>query len=235
MIETDINDLSKSVENVKIEDFYDDEIDEDFSKPQSELESNINFDIPIPLDQSELDEIQNVLKSKSGSELRDYLIKLMTFSIKDTDSFQSAQVGNNVKKTYGSSSKREIISVIMTVVNKQNKHIILNKTPDYLQTIQQETKETKETREELRQRLRNKIKVGDKTNMQKMYETLQEEYDKMQEQENPTDVEGGNGSEKKKKKKKKLDTKKLQGQLINQMATYMKNSPGGFTGNPTSA
>lgn len=227
MTDTDINDLAKSVETVTVEDFCDDDIDEDFSKPQSE--SNIDFNIPLPLDQSELDEIQSILKSKSGSELRDYLTKLMTFTMKGADNFQSAQVGSNVQKTYGSSSKREVVSVIMSVVNKQNKHIILTKPEPIVQVVQQETKES---REELRQRLRNKIKAGDKTNLQKMYETLQEEYEKMQEQENPTDTDGG---DKKKKKKKKIDPKKLQNQLINQMASYMKNTPGGFTGNPTSA
>ncbi len=227
MTDTNINDLTKSVEKVTVEDFCDDDIDEDFSKPQSE--SNIDFNIPMPLDQSELDEIQSILKSKSGSELRDYLTKLMTFTMKDADNFQSIQVANNVQKTYGSSSKREVISVIITVVNKQNKHIILNKPQAVVQVVQQETKES---REELRQRLRNKIKAGDKTNMQKMYETLQEEYDKLQEQENPTDTDGG---EKKKKKKKKIDPKKLQNQLITQMASYMKNNHSGFTGNPTSA
>ena len=177
MTDTYINDLTKSVENVKVEDFCDDEIDEDFSKPQSE--TNIDFDIPLPLDQSELDEIQSILKSKSGSELRDYLTKLMTFSMKNADTFQATQVATNVQKTYGSSSKREVISVIMTVVNKQNKHIILNKVQPVAKVVQQETKES---REELRQKLRNKIKSGDKTNMQKMYETLQEEYEKMQEE-----------------------------------------------------
>ncbi len=227
MTDTDINDLAKSVETVTVEDFHDDDIDEDFSKPQSE--SNLDFNIPIPLDQSERDEIQDVLKSKSGSELRDYLVKLMTFTMKGSDTFQTAQVSTNIQKTYGSSSKREVVSVIMTVVNKQNKHIILAKSQPVVQVVQQETKES---REELRQKLRNKIKAGDKTNMQKMYETLQEEYDKLQEQENPTDTDG---AEKKKKKKKKLDPKKLQNQLINQMASYMKNNHSGFTGNPTSA
>jgi hypothetical protein len=224
MTDTNINDLTKSVEQVTVEDFCDDDIDEDFSQPQSE--SNLDFNIPTPLEQSELDEIQSILKSKSGSELRDYLTKLMTFTMKGVDSFQSAQVGSNVQKTYGSSSKREVIGVIMTVVNKQNKHIIFNKTQPVVQVVQQES------REELREKLRNKLKAGDKTNMQKMYETLQEEYEKMQEQENPTDTDGG---EKKKKKKKKIDPKKLQNQLINQMASYMKNTPGGFSGNPTSA
>ena len=231
MTDTDITNLSKNIENVKVEDvvddFCDDDIDENFSQPQSE--HNLDLNIPIQLDQSERDEIQNVLKSKSGSELRDYLTKLMTFSMKDSDTFQSAQVTTNIQKTYGSSSKREVVSVIMTVVNKQNKHIILAKTQPIVQAVQQEAKES---REDLRLRLRNKIKAGDKTNMQKMYETLQEEYDKLQEQENPTDTDGG---EKKKKKKKKLDPKKLQNQLISQMASYIKNTPGGFTGNPTSA
>jgi hypothetical protein len=219
MTDTNINDLTKSVENVTVEDFCDDEIDEDFSKPQSE--ENFDLNIPLPLDQSELNEIQDILKSKSGSELREYLTKLMTFSMKDTNSFQSTQVGTNVQKTYGSSSKREVISVIMTIVNQQNKHFILNKTQHIVQIVQQETKES---REELRQKLRNKIKSGDKTNMQKMYETLQEEYEKMQEQENSIETDGGE-EKKKKKKKKKLDPKKLQNQLINQMASYMKNSP----------
>jgi hypothetical protein len=229
MTDTDINDLTKSVETVTVEDFCDDDIDEDFSKPQSE--SNLDLNIPLPLDQSEQNEVQNVLKSKSGSELRDYLTKLMTFTMKSADSFKSSQVESNVQKTYGSSSKREVIGVIMTVVNKENKHIILAKPQ--IQTIKQDQPVQKESREELRQRLRNKIKAGDKSSMQKMYETLQEEYDKLQEQENPTT--DTDGTEKKKKKKKKLDPKKLQNQLISQMASYMKNNNSGFTGNPTSA
>ncbi len=229
MTDTNINDLAKSVEKVIVEDFHDDDIDEDFSKPQSE--SNLDFIIPSQLDQTEKDEIQNVLKTKSGSELREYLVKLMTFTMKDNDTFQSAQVATNIQKTYGSSSKREIVSVIMTVVNKQNKHIILTK-PQTVQQNQQDQPVQQESREELRQRLRNKIKAGDKSNMQKMYETLQEEYEKLQEEENPTDTNGG---DKKKKKKKKLDPKKLQNQLISQMASYMKNNHSGFTGNPTSA
>jgi len=229
MTDTDITNLSKNVEEVKVEDFCDDDIDEDFSKPQSE--QNIDINIPLPLEQSEIDEIQNILKSKSGSELKDCLTKLMTSTMKNVDSYQNIQIGNNVQKTYGSSSKREIIGVIMSIVNQQNKNIILNKNQPIIQNTQ-EKELSKESREELRQKLRNKIKAGDKTNMQKMYETLQEEYEKLQQEENPTD---SNETEKKKKKKKKLDPKKLQNQLINQMATYMKNTPGGFSGNPTSA
>jgi hypothetical protein len=222
----DITTLSKSVEDIKLDIACDDDIDENFSQPQPE--SNFDFNVAVKLNQSELDEIQNVLKSKSGSELRDYLTKLMTHNMKDSHNFQTAQIATNIQKTYGSSSKREVISVIMTVVNKHNKYIVLTKPQTQ---IVQPVLEKKESREELRQKLRNKIKGGDKTNMQKMYETLQEEYEKLQEEENPTDTDGG---EKKKKKKKKLDPKKLQNQLISQMATYMKNTPG-FTGNPTSA
>jgi len=209
----------------------DDEIDEDFtSKP-------VVVDTPSPLSNEELSKVNNLIRNKSNKELMEYISQLVSTSADNLTDVQKMQMQNGVSKMYGNFSKRALIEVIGKFVNEKNKHVVFNDVTQ-LKTMDEEQKLT---REELRQKLRNKIKSGNSRNLNKQLEQLQEQLENSDigqmlnpDSQNENNENGDNKPEKK-KKKKKIDPKKLQNKLIGQMANLMKNNPSGFNGTPTSA
>jgi hypothetical protein len=205
----------------------DDEIDEEFTSKKN------NFELPTPLSNEELAQMMGILKNKSHKELLTYLKQLLTSNLPENmDGLQKMQIETNIQKKYENASKREIISGINISINNKNKDIIFKQQEKAIFV------EEKLSREELRQKLRNKLKTTshNNNNPHKMYEKLQEELQQLNMGENNEIQENDNNTEEKKKKKnKKIDPKKIQSQLINQMASYIKNNHSSFTGKPTSA
>jgi hypothetical protein len=218
--------------------FNDDDIDESFieTKPQQTQELTPDSP-PLPLLPEEIQQVQSILSSKSVKEHLDYLSKVMVAHDPKLNEYQQVQVETNVKKNFGDKSKRELNKAIFSFLNQNNKHVFLQKKVEV-----QKEEEVKLSREELKNKLHNKMKMNNKNNLKEMYEKLQEEMEKNNINLDGTqDAPENNGEEgeavaseanKKKKKKKKLnlaklDPKQLQNQLINQMSSYMKNTPFG--------
>ncbi len=224
--------------------FNDDDIDESFieTKPEQvkveELEESTPYLPPQPLLPEEVQQVQSILSSKSVKEHLEYLTKVMIALNPQINEFQQVQVETTVKKNFGDKSKRELNKAIFNSLNQNNKHVFLQKKEE----VKQE--EPKLSREELKNKLHNKLKMTNKNNLKEMYEKLQEEMEKnninLDGTQNAPENNGEEGeaveseankNKKKKKKKKlnlaKLDPKQLQNQLINQMTSYMKNTPFG--------
>ncbi len=209
--------------------FNDDDIDEVYEESTQKITQIESA--PLPLTEEEVKQVQSILSSKSLKEHLDYLAKLMSAHDSNLNDMQVIQIETNVKKNFGDKSKRELNKIIFSFINQQNKHV-------FLQKKEEPVKEEKLSREELRNKLHNKMKMNNKNNLKEMYEKLQEEMEKANldgdgVEEVATGEENGANTDKKKKKKKKkldlskLDPKQLQNQFINQMASYMKNTPFG--------
>ncbi len=201
----------------------DDQLDEDFNQKP------VVVDTPAPLSNDELSKINELIKNKSNKELVDYISKLILTNTDNLSDVQKLQMQHNSNKMYEGNSKRVLIETIGKFINQNNKNIIFDDASK-LKTMNEEQL----SREELRQKLRNKLKSNSsnsKQNLTKMYEKLQEELQNSELGDSLNPVEENLT----KKKKKKLDPKKLQNQLVSQMANLMKNNPGGFSGTPNSA
>lgn len=215
--------------NDDINDDIDDDIDEDFtSKP-------VVVDTPSPLSNEELSTLNNLIRNKSNKELMEYISQLVSTSADNLTDIQKMQMQNGVSKMYENFSKKALIEVIGKFVNNKNKNVVFNDVTQ-LKTMNEEQKLS---REELLQKLRNKIKSGNSKNINKQLEQLQEQLEnsdinQMFNQNETTEENNDNKSEKK-KKKKKIDPKKLRNKLMGQMANLMKNNTSGFNGTPTSA
>lgn len=213
-------------------DKFDDEIDEDFtSKP-------VVVNTPSPLSNEELSKLNDLVINKSNKELMEYISQLVSSSADNLTDIQKQQMKNGVNKIYGNFSKKALIEVIANFVNEKNKHVVFNDVTQ-LKTMDEEQKLS---REELRQKLRNKLKSGNSRNNKQSQQL--EQLEQLQQQLENFDIgqildqnetTGGNNDNKPKKKKKKIDPKKLQNKLIGQMANLMKNNPSGFNGTPNSA
>jgi len=207
--------------------YFDDELDELFHETSHIDTSHIdtshiddkNNDI---LTAEELIEVDTFIKKKTHIELLSYLKKLLLYNIpNNSDIILKTQIEQNILTKYNNTSKKNIIDIIKTLVNKKNKNIIFEKEDNdvYNNACNNAHKivSREESREELRQKLRNKIKMSrDNNNPQKMYEKLQEELEK-------TNLNDTTDS-KKKKKNKKIDPRKLQSQLVSQMSNFIKNN-----------
>jgi len=221
--------------------YFDDELDESFHETshephfQSKVESKFeqtediydkNNDI---LTAGELMEIDTFIKKKTHVELLSYLKKLLLYNIpNNSDIILKTQIEQNVLTKYNNTSKKNIIDIIKTLVNKKNKNIIFEKEDNNIYNNAYNNADKiisrEESREELRQKLRNKIKMSrDNNNPQKMYEKLQEELEKTNLNDS-NDTNDTDTTSKKKKKNKKIDPRKLQSQLVSQMSNFIKNN-----------
>jgi hypothetical protein len=198
----------------------DDELDEQFNEKVDNTDDDKikQIDIPPPLSNEELTKLNELVKTKSNKELVDYITQLVLLNSKKNSDIEKLQIQNNVAKMYTGNSKRCLIEIISKFVNQKNKHIIFTDSTE-LKTM---TEKQKLSHDELKEKLRNKLKS--KQNMTKMYEELQEQLkgSELGDLINSENTEG--------KKKKKLDPKKLQTKLVNQMANLLKNNPNSFGG-----
>jgi hypothetical protein len=207
---------------------FDDEIDEDFtSKP-------VVVNTPSPLSNEELSKVNDLVKNKSNKELMEYISQLVSTSADNLTDIQKLHMQNGVSKIYGNFSKKALIDVIGNFINEKNKYVVFNDVTQ-LKTMNEEQKLS---REELRQKLRNKLKSKNSRNNNQL-----EQLEQLQKQLENSDISQilnqnettEENNDNKPKKKKKINPKKLQNKLIGQMANLMKNNPSGFNGAPNSA
>lgn len=205
-----------------------DDIDESFdSKP-------VEVTFPELLSTDELNQIHGFLKGKSNKELSELVTKILTKNT-DQNEMQKMQITNSIMKNLGTSSKRELLTTLDTILNSQNKHIIFE-SADKLVTIQNE--EQKSSNDELRKKLHQKIFMSNKKNQQKMYEKMMNQFQKSQtethEVQETHEVEEtqnlkSNDDKKKKKKNnkinKKINSDVFQQNIIEQMTAIASQLP----------
>ena len=216
--------LSNSVSNNPI---MDDDIDESFDvKP-------VEINLPAPLSNDELNKVHTMMKSKSNKELVTIITNLVT-SRKD-DKTNDTNIESTILKNLSSASKRELLNMMGPLLHQQNKHVVFQDSHS-LDTV---SEQNKTSHDELRKKLHNKIYMSNKNNLKKMYEKMSEgltsfqnsgqeteqETEQVRDQTNSTNNNSENDiikETKSKKKQKKLDREKLQSQLMDQMASLIK-------------
>jgi hypothetical protein len=199
----------------------DDDIDESFdNKP-------IEVNLPAPLSTDELNKVHALMKTKSNKELSEIIAKLMT-SKKNNTEIEKVQKESSLLKNLSSSSKRELLNMMDSILHQENKHVIFENA-DSLDTV---TKQNKTSHDELRKKLHEKIYMSNKSNLKKMYEKMTEGMSSLQQDSQPqTNINDENNEQsneqskeqsKSKKKKSKLNRNKLQSQLMEQLTSLLE-------------
>ena len=196
----------------------DDDIDESFDiKP-------IEVNLPAPLSTDELNKVHALMKTKSNKELSEIIAKLMT-SKKNNTEIEKVQKESSLLKNLSSSSKRELLNMMDSILHQENKHVIFE-SADSLDTV---TKQNKTSHDELRKKLHEKIYMSNKSNLKKMYEKMTEGMSSLQQDSQPqTNINDDESNEqskeqsKSKKKKSKLNRNKLQSQLMEQLTSLLE-------------
>ena len=226
----------------------DNDIDETFDSAPTEIK------MPQLLSVDELKTINELMKSKSNKELSDIITKLITNNnngLNGTDRLDDAkkmEFRKSIMQNLHTSSKRELLSMLSTLLTQNNKHIVLDSIPsiqsnrasvlDSIPSIQSSNKsesinnDKQISSEELRKKLHQKIFMSNKKNLQKMYEKMAENFQKTEnisETPEPNQTTEINDTQKQKKKNKnkkknKINQQTFQNQIINQMAEIVKNN-----------
>jgi hypothetical protein len=200
----------------------DNDIDETFDDKPVEIK------LPELLSNDELDKIHGFLKGKSNKELSELVTKLLTKD-KNKDELQRMQLTNSIMKNLGTSSKRELLNTLDTIINTENKHIVFD-SADKLTTI---SEEKKSSNDELRKKLHQKIFMTNKKNQSKMYEKMMQQFkDSTSEKPDGTASEKPDESasekpddeKKKKKKNKKINKTAFQEDIVNQMMQILNSN-----------
>jgi hypothetical protein len=190
----------------------DDDIDESFDDKPKVVE------VPELLSNEDLDKIHTLMKTKSNKEIIEIITKLVSTDTNQTE-FQKIQVQSGLLKNLGSSSKRDLLNMLDTIVTEKNKHVIFESSSK-LQTV---SDNNKQSNDELRKKLHQKIQMSNKKNQQQMYEKLMEQFQQSQkDSENQPNQSNETGL--KPKKKKKINNKLFQDDIVNQMAELLKNN-----------
>lgn len=216
-----MTDLSNNLQNTNLEQIkevneniviQDDDIDENFD------EKPVEINLPAPLSNDELNKVHVLMKSKSNKEITEIITKLMT-SQKDSTQVDKMQLESSLLKNLSSSSKRELINMMGTILHQQNKHIVFQNACS-LDTV---TEQNKKSHDDLRKKLHEKIYMSNKNNLKKMYEKMTESMASLQNDNiDNTDSNQEQNKTKSKKKKNKLNSQKLQSQLMDQMASLLQ-------------
>jgi hypothetical protein len=203
----------KMVDNIMI----DNDIDENFDSFSTEIKMS------QLLSTDELSRINNLMKSKSNKELSDIISKLITHNnngVNELDDVKKMEVSTSIIKNLNSSSKRELLLMLNTLLTQNNKHIALE-TSSNSETINDEHISS----EELRKKLHQKIFMSNKKNLQKMYQKMAENFQNTENISETNQATETNDTQKQKKKKKnKINQQSFQNQIINQMAEIVKNN-----------
>jgi hypothetical protein len=198
-----------------------DDIDETFdNKP-------VEVNLPELLSTDELNHIHGFLKGKSNKELSEIVTKILTKNT-DENELQKMQLTSSIMKNLGTSSKRELLTTLDTILNSQNKYIVFE-SADKLNTI---TEEQKTSNDDLRKKLHQKIFMSNKKNQQKMYEKMMTQFQQSQNQTEPTNTETNietntetntksSDDKIKKKKKNKKNNTAFQQNIIDQMTSIV--------------
>ncbi len=201
------------VDNIMI----DNDIDENFDSFSTEIKMS------QLLSTDELSRINNLMKSKSNKELSDIISKLITHNnngVNELDDVKKMEVSTSIIKNLNSSSKRELLLMLNTLLTQNNKHIALE-TSSNSETINDEHISS----EELRKKLHQKIFMSNKKNLQKMYQKMAENFQNTENISETNQATETNDTQKQKKKKKnKINQQSFQNQIINQMAEIVKNN-----------
>lgn len=211
----------------------DNDIDETFDSTPTEIK------MPQLLSADELNTINKLMKSKSNKELSDIIHKLITNNKDDElDNNKKMELKTGIMQHLNSSSKRELLSMLTTLLTQNNKHIVLDSIPSIQSNRASalESSNNSETidaeqisSEELRKKLHQKIFMSNKKNLQKMYQKMAENFQKENISETPEanqtiEINDTQKQKKKNKKKNKINQQTFQNQIINQMAEIVKNN-----------
>ena len=197
----------------------DTDIDETFDSAPTEIK------MPQLLSVDELNTINKLMKSKSNKELSDIIHKLITNNKDDElDNNKKIELKTGIMQHLNSSSKRELLSMLTTLLTQNNKHIALE-TSNNSENINDEQISS----EELRKKLHQKIFMSNKKNLQKMYQKMAENFQTENISETPEanqtiEINDTQKQKKKNKKKNKINQQTFQNQIINQMAEIVKNN-----------
>ena len=210
----------------------DNDIDETFDSAPTEIK------MPQLLSVDELKTINELMKSKSNKELSDIITKLITNNnngLNGTDRLDDAkkmEFRKSIMQNLHTSSKRELLSMLSTLLTTHNKHIALDLIPSIQSSNKSESinNDKQISSEELRKKLHQKIFMSNKKNLQKMYEKMAENFQKTEnisetpEPNQTTEINDTQKQKKKNKKKNKINQQTFQNQIINQMAEIVKNN-----------
>jgi hypothetical protein len=197
----------------------DTDIDETFDSVPAEIK------MPPLLSTDELNTIIGLMKSKSNKEISDIISKLLTNNNDKLDNVKKMEVETSIMKNLNSSSKRELLSMLNTLVTQNNKYIVL----ESVNKLESNNNDEQISSDELRKKLHQKIFMSNKKNLQKMYEKMAENFQTeniSQTTETTQTIESNDTHKQKKKtkKKNKINQQSFQNQIINQMAEIVKNN-----------
>lgn len=195
----------------------DTELDETFDNPIPV----VDFKMPNPLSQEELQKLHEYLKNKSNKELLNLISDISIKHNPNLNDMQKMQMIETLKQNMATTSKRELINTLSQIVNQSNKNLVFEDSSE-LKTLNTEQL----TREQLREKLRQKRTMSDKKKMVQMMQNFQDELTATNSVNEQTQHTKQNNTENKKKnkKKKKASQSHLQQQLINKMTELMKSN-----------